>query len=529
MIPLIDPSHNRRSLRAETPWLKDGVRYTVAVLALVATCVAGYLTWTTLGKQAVVGCSDSSVVSCDEVLGSTWSKFLGMPTSAPGMLTYAAIFALSLAAGSRNETASRFVGTALVMLSLLAAGAALWFIGLQLFVVQKFCPYCMGVHACGLTIAGLVLWSAFGSRTGQLSASQSAVALAGSLPGAPRKTSGYANPFAGPMLSLASIGAVVGLVALVGGQVMFPPKTYDVSTVTLDDPISLSSNTNGSSAAQTHVVHRLPTDEAADGSPAGDDVALEDASDETAASHPTDDSNNGAAADEADAASDTVDDPPATKPAAVKDSPNAKREVTFLGGKLTVDMYSEAVIGSREAPYVVLELIDYTCPHCRQMHDNMKRAMRRYGDELAVVVMPVPLELECNRRLPKTDPMHRGSCRLARLAISVAQLRPSVFADFQNFLMRDEKNPPQYGTALIRGFSLVNRDKLRDVLNSKEIENRIQNYVNLYANLSARQKTKEKPFGLPVQIVGDKVLTGKFDTPEEMYDAWEEAIGIRPN
>jgi len=509
------------------------VRYAVGVLALVATSLAAYLTWTTFGQKPVVGCSETNVIGCDEVLGSTWSKFLGMPTSAPGALCYAAIFVLSLLAGGRSETASRLIGTLLVMLSLLAAGAAAWFVGLQLLVVQKICLFCMAVHACGLTIAGLVVWSAIRSREGQLSASQSAVALAGALSSVPRRSTQLPNPFAGPSLSVASIGAVVGLILLVGGQVMFPPKTYDVSTVTLDDPIEISSTSNapnGSGAdlspdAQPHVAHRFPADDP----PTADENETNESSDAAANGAPVDaedasldDADVADVADVAEDSSPAADSTPADAP------PAATRKVSFLGGKLTVDLYAEAVLGSRDAPYVILELLDYTCPHCRKMHENIKLAERRYGDQLAIVVMPVPLELECNRRLPKTDPMHRDACRLARLAISVAQVDPSVFADFQNFLMRDEDNPPQYGTAVVRAFRLVNRDKLRELTKSDEIENRIQKYINLYANLAARQKSSDKPFGLPVQIVGDKVFTGKFDSPEEMFEAWEAEIDLRP-
>ncbi len=54
-------------------------------------------------------------------------------------------------------------------------------------------------------------------------------------------------------------------------------------------------------------------------------------------------------------------------------APKLSREVSFLNGKMRLDMYQEAVIGSPTAKYVVVEIMDYTCPHCRKMHAHLRR------------------------------------------------------------------------------------------------------------------------------------------------------------
>lgn len=518
MIPLVDSSRSRRRIRTETPWLSPAVRYTISGLALVATALAAYLTWTTLGQDTVAGCGGAGQADCDAVLSTVWSKYLGLPVSALGMGCYLAIFVVSLFANGRGYESSRGLGTGLAMLSLAAAGAAIWFVMLQVFEVQKFCVYCLAIHSCGLAIAGLVLWSALTSRSGQIAASHSAIALAGALPIGMGSTSRLPSPAAGPSLRFASLGAVIGLVLLIGGQVLLPPKTYDVSSVALSDPISLTSTANSNSdgavlstEAQSHVVNRVSSDD-----PARDEAPFDDAGDSAADDEPVD-----AIDDETAGASDADSTP-------VDGAPALKRELKFLDGTLKVDLYWEAILGSPEAEYVIVELLDYTCPHCREMHENIKLAANRYGDQLAIVVMPVPLELECNKQMPKTDPMHRGACRLSRLALSVAKADPSAFADFHNFLLANKDDVPSYSEAVVRAFRLVNRTKLRELTKSDEIESRIQNYIKLFAALSARKRTSDKPFGLPVQIVGNKVLTGKFETPEAMFEAWEEELGIQP-
>ena len=107
--------------------------------------------------------------------------------------------------------------------------------------------------------------------------------------------------------------------------------------------------------------------------------------------------------------------------------------MTFLDGKIKLNVYDEAVLGSPEAKYVVVELMDYTCPHCRKMHALVQQALERYGDQLAVVIMPIPLELECNPMVTSTDPMHRGACKISRLALGGGQSGPKQVRRFSRF------------------------------------------------------------------------------------------------
>jgi hypothetical protein len=95
----------------------------------------------------------------------------------------------------------------LFALCILAGLAALWFIGLQFFAVGKLCPYCLGVHACGLIVAGagafLCHYSSFDVG----------------------KTS---NRF----VILRSICfALFGITTLIAGQLFYSPDGYEISEV----------------------------------------------------------------------------------------------------------------------------------------------------------------------------------------------------------------------------------------------------------------------------------------------------------
>jgi protein-disulfide isomerase len=191
-------------------------------------------------------------------------------------------------------------------------------------------------------------------------------------------------------------------------------------------------------------------------------------------------------------------------------------------------MYKEAVLGSPNAEFVVIEMMDYTCPHCRKMHTHIREAMERYGDQLAVVIMPVPLELTCNKLVAATDPLHRGACKIARTSLAVAEVDPSRFIDFHNFLLENEEKAPTAAQAVVRAFRLVDRRELTQRGSSKEIDARIQKNIQLYSALANERRPGNPTFGLPVQILGDTVLSGGDMTTEEMFDAWEKAIDIKP-
>jgi protein-disulfide isomerase len=437
------------------------------------------------------------------------------------MICYAAILALSLFAASRAFNEHPWIGTTLATIALLAAGTGVWFTLLQIFAIGEFCRYCIVAHLCGLVIAGLILWSALGKRQPGLTASRSHVALAAAMPGlsGARRTVAPVLP-SGPSWMAAWPIAGALLVILIAVQVLFPPKTFHASTPTLAATIDMTEASDTESdetdelspGAQPHVVNRV-----ADGESTADRATSPEAS-------------NAEASDAADSSEKAAsgDEKAATDAEPADEAPALTREVKFLQGKVRINSYDEAILGSPDAKFIVIEMMDYTCPHCRKMHSHIREALERYGDQLAVVIMPVPLELECNKQVGKTDPMHRGACKMSKVALSVSKVDPVKFIDFHNFLLANEEKAPTAAQAVVRAFRLVDRKALSKLTGSDEIARRVQKYISLYMTLSAQHQDKDKSFGLPVQIVGDTVLTGGEVTNEEMFEAWEKALGIKP-
>jgi uncharacterized membrane protein/protein-disulfide isomerase len=549
---------------SERPLFSTPVLWAIRVLSLLAVVVSSYLAYVSLGHSTVAGCGEMGPLDCEAVMGTPWSRWLGLPVAVGGLACYTGLFILSSILRRLSPRASRVAATLLVMLSVVAAGAGLWFVSLQL-VVFKFCPYCIGVHLTGMTIAGLVLLSVLRYRLASPSRAQHVAVLAATLPmAAPKLPVQPGRPVGALSLPWALTGAGAVLAILIGGQLLAPAKTYEIEQVTLDESIDLSATpsfatvaqSTPSSTAQTHVVHRMPTDEEAEaesatGAPAEmpkpavpeeKDVAsaspdaepeIKDSSPEINDPHvvPAQGIREVAAETNVEPAVETSQPPvapndsqpqePKAAPAAEK--PQPERKVSFLNDTLTVNVHDEAVIGSPDAPYVIVELMDYTCPHCRAAHEVLKKTLAKYGDQVAVVIMPVPLDGDCNKYVHQTGGPHSGGCKLARLALSVWKVKPTAFSRYHDWLLADKDHVPAASAAIIQAFDVVDGRRLRQLTESNEMTARIDRDIELFKKLSNGHSS----FGLPVQIVGNKVLSGRTDAGK-MSHTWEQELGVKP-
>jgi hypothetical protein len=202
--------------------------------------------------------------------------------------------------------------------------------------------------------------------------------------------------------------------------------------------------------------------------------------------------------------------------------------VKFLGGKLTLDVYKHPLIGSPDAPHVMIEMVSYDCPHCRKMHGIIKKGLARYGDQLAVIIMPIPFEKGCNKLIVSDTGSKPGACVTARLAIGIGEVRPSQFAKFHDWLMSGDKDkPPGVDKSLPKAYEMAGRDRLRAYIRGEEVNKQIAQYVDLYSKLRSAPGTLSD-FGLPVQILGDKVMSGEAEKEEDLFKTWEENLGLEP-
>jgi hypothetical protein len=453
--------------------------------------------------------------------------WLDFPVVYAGLACYASLAALSVMLGLTGARIGRWVDTLVVMLAIAALGASLWFIGVQLFAIGHICRYCMVVDVIGIAIGGLTIWSivqCISLATSARAADKGLMALRTMT--APRAAAAPLLPMSAPMrapqaqsrpaIALALGGALALVAVLIGGQLLRPSKTYARQNVALDKPIDLTATAADSQAklddfttAHEHVAMRVPTESTVD--PA--DAAAE-AEGKSKDSKPPADPNPEAAATASD-------------PAPSETAPKRKRLLKFLNGTLTLDVYEHSVLGNPEAPHVMVEMVSYDCLHCRKMHKTVQSGLRRYGDQLAIIMLMLPMESKCNRLVTDPSASHPGACTTVRMALGVAAIKPRAFQAFHDWLMADKDKPPSQDKIVVKAFGLVDRGRFRDLTRGDELNKKIGQYVDLYAMLQGRN-TSSKTFGLPIQIMGDEVMSGGAEDPDDVFKAWEKNLGIKP-
>jgi uncharacterized membrane protein len=112
----------------------------VAALALAGIFISLSLT---LYKLGVIGELSCSIGSCETVNTSKWSKFLGLPVAAWGLLFYLDVFVIALIG-----TLARFENELVISIVLVAEAAigvlfSAWLTYLELGVIHAICIWCV--------------------------------------------------------------------------------------------------------------------------------------------------------------------------------------------------------------------------------------------------------------------------------------------------------------------------------------------------------------------------------------------------
>src|SRR5207247_1094928 len=133
--------------------------------------------------------------------------------------------------------AQRKAWARLVLAALLAVGATVWFVGLQVFAVQAVCPYCMVTHGSGFVAALLVLINAPlrlpPEKPWQLGQQV------------------FLPPRAFKRAVLITLGALAGLVI---GQLIHQPKGYRVTSIPAATPVEKAMSSNAAAVSATPVL-----------------------------------------------------------------------------------------------------------------------------------------------------------------------------------------------------------------------------------------------------------------------------------
>ena len=446
------------------PVQPNGVRRSSAIAARVclaaAAVIASYLLWVALRSGSVAGCSPGS--ACDQVLQSRWSKWFGLPVSAFSLLVYAVLFGASLRLTGRVPAEKlRQAWQVIVPSSLLLLGGAVWFLTLQLAVINAICPYCISAHILG-AIAATLLLVQLPLHTAQ-----------GKAPSIGRRVT--MTPAATGKLSLIAL-ALLGL--FVGGQLVNAPAGH------IEKPVSA-------------ILTNLST------LPVGLPQLLSSSA------------TNSAPVRQAGAA----DLPPAKAQTAAVTPPASKRVFEIYNGQFKFNLDEVPLIGPPSAARLMVSLFDYTCRHCRTMHERLIEAQRTFSNELAIIALPMPLDPKCNPTMQRTHPDHTNACFYARLGLAVVRADRTKAWQFDQFILKPDR-PPSAEDAMAFAAALVGAVSLQAALSDPWVEQQLRQSVSIYQmSFNAGQGA------MPQSIIGKRIAVGELRS-EDVYRILGEELGL---
>ncbi|MCC7146863.1 MAG: thioredoxin domain-containing protein [Phycisphaeraceae bacterium] len=205
--------------------------------------------------------------------------------------------------------------------------------------------------------------------------------------------------------------------------------------------------------------------------------------------------------------------------------------ITLPGGTM-IQTRQWPRMGPTDAPHVLVVFMDYMCGLCRSEHERLSTVVRDFDGQVAVVLMPFPLEMTCNSLMTDKTNNKPDACAMARLALAVWKLAPDSFRSFDDFLMAPPASlllgSPTYHAQIVsvpaaRQYAerLTNAADLRQLLdNSQELNQMIAASIRALGAIPLPDKL------LPTIVIGQTVIQGPIKY-EQLCAAIESTFGIR--
>jgi uncharacterized membrane protein len=468
-------------------------------LLVLAMGLSGYLLYVSLRGGAVAGCGPDS--GCDQVLKSRWAYWFGLPVSAPALLAYASLLAATQWLRKSAPARQRQVWRVMVALAVMIMGAAAWFIFLMIFIIKGLCPFCLVAHTGGIIIALLILRNA-------------PIRPVPELPWQKEK-----QVYVPPGLALKfGLAGLAGIAVLVTGQVLHKKQMYVVKVLpNINKQPGLATNFLLTTTNQPFLTVTTAAP-----------LMAKTSSLPISNRPPT--ATNLLSPPPIVAAAPSNPPPPPRPPLLLPSNLTATavpplansgmgRVITTHGGLFQYDMGELPLIGSTNAPQVIVSLFDYTCHHCQIMHGQLLEVHKALSNQLAIVSLPVPLDAECNHMINRTHRTASNACNYARLGLAVWRADRLRFPQFDDWMF-SRPLPPTIMEANTYAANLVGADKLVQALADKWIAERLQKNVTIYHTNFVLLQTGQ----MPQLIIGQRVSVGHLNSAPDLLKMLQEYL-----
>lgn len=201
--------------------------------------------------------------------------------------------------------------------------------------------------------------------------------------------------------------------------------------------------------------------------------------------------------------------PETATPAPSTPSAPAARVLEVFGGRVKLNLMEVPVWGSPAAPQQLISLFDYTCSHCREMHERVEAVQKSFSNRLAVISLPMPLDAQCNTLIKRTHPRQLNACHYARLGLAVALAKPDAIKAYDDWFFTPA-TPPSLVDATNKAVQLVGAEALARASTNALIEKHLAASMRLF-EISA---VEYKNGNMPQFLIGTNIFTGDLTTEQ---------------
>jgi uncharacterized membrane protein len=207
------------------------------------------------------------------------------------------------------------------------------------------------------------------------------------------------------------------------------------------------------------------------------------------------------------------------------EAPSTPKAEPFLvpRSSLSLDAARLPLLGPANAPHRIGCLFDYTCHHCRQLHGFIRTAIDQFDGQLSCLMIPMPLDANCNAQFKRTHRNHVDACKYAKICLAVQQIAPAKYDAFDRWLFTNHKTTKPLAKVREHAASLVGAAALNKAVASATVQQQLQQNIRAY-ELNSKNGKKSL---MPQTIIKDQVIFGPPPSDAELQSILKKILGLK--
>ncbi len=188
------------------------------------------------------------------------------------------------------------------------------------------------------------------------------------------------------------------------------------------------------------------------------------------------------------------------------------RKFEFHNGAFSVDLNEVPLLGSAEAPYIMVQLYDYSCRMCRMLHPALSTVVNDLSNQIAVVCLPVPFATNCNPVIKRYMPEHIDACAYAQIGLAIWRTNRAKMREYDDWFFHGSTNPT-VPAAKIEAIRLIGENAFTNAMKDPWIKQQIELGVRIFET----NWTLYKKSSIPQLLIGTNIVTGYFRSTNDLY------------